>query len=180
MTEKKLHKYFTISDFEKEEDFLREQHRQGYELTSFTGLSCYRFKQCEPKDVVYRLDYCGADVSDKEAYIQMFQDYGWEYLFDRFGWSYFRKEVTEGEDVEIFSDNQSRLNLVEKVFKTRMLPILIMFLCCLVPQVPNVLFRFELGLKIFWFVLFGLYIYLVIHCGLGLLRLKRKYETAAK
>ena len=82
--------------------------------------------------------------------------------------------------MEIFSDNQSRLNLVEKVIKTRMLPILIMFLCCMVPQVPNVLFRFELGLKIFWFVLFGLYIYLVIHCGLGLLRLKRKYETAAK
>ena len=180
MTEKKIHKAFTISDFEKEEDFLREQHRNGYELTSYTGLTCYRFKKCEPKDVVYRLDYFGAENGDKETYIQMFRDYGWEYLFDRFGWSYFRKEVKEGEDVEIFSDNQSRLNLVEKVIKTRMLPILIMFLCCMVPQVPNVLFRFELGLKIFWFVLFGLYIYLVIHCGLGLLRLKRKYETAAK
>ena len=130
--------------------------------------------------MVYRLDYFGAENGDKETYIQMFRDYGWEYLFDRFGWSYFRKEVKEGEDVEIFSDNQSRLNLVEKVIKTRMLPILIMFLCCMVPQVPNVLFRFELGLKIFWFVLFGLYMYLVIHCGLGLLRMKKKYETAAK
>lgn len=180
MTEKKLHKLFTISDFEKEENFLREQHRQGYELTSFTGLSCYRFKKCEPKDVVYRLDYCGADVTDKEAYIQMFRDYGWEYLFDRFGWSYFRKEVVEGEDVEIFSDNQSRLSLVEKVFKTRMLPILVMFLCCLVPQVSNVLFHFGLGLKIFWFALFALYMYLIIHCGLGLLELKKKYETTPK
>ena len=84
MTAKKIHKVFTISDFEKEENFLREQHRQGYELTSYTGLTCYRFKKCEPKDVVYRLDYCGAEAGEKAEYIQMFQDYGWEYLFDRF------------------------------------------------------------------------------------------------
>lgn len=175
MTEKKLHKFFTISDFEKEEDFLREQHRQGYELTSFTGLSCYRFKQCEPKDVVYRLDYCGADVSDKEAYIQIFQDYGWEYLFDRFGWSYFRKEAVDGEDVEIFSDNQSRLGLVEKVFKTRMLPILVMFLCCILPQLTNSFFRFNTGWMIAWLVLFAVYVGLITYCGLGFLRLKKKY-----
>ena len=177
MTEKKIHKVFTIADFEKEEDFLREQSKRGYELVDYTGLTCYRFKKCEPKDVVYRLDYCGAEVTDKEAYIQMFRDYGWEYLFDRFGWSYFRKEVADGEDVEIFSDNTSRLGLVQKVLKTRMLPILIMVLCCLVPQVPNVLLHFGLGLKIFWFALFALCIYLVIRCGFGLMELKKKYGS---
>ena len=177
MTEKKIHKVFTISDYEKEEDFLREQHRNGYELTRYTGMSCYHFKKCEPKEVVYRLDYCGAEVTDKEAYIQMFRDYGWEYLFDRFGWSYFRKEVVEGEDVEIFSDNQSRLALAEKVFKTRMLPILVLFLCIVVPQFSNSVFQFGIGLQIFWLVIFAIYVYIIIHCGLGLLRLKKKYEA---
>ena len=177
MTEKKIHKAFTISDFEKEEDFLREQHRNGYELTSYTGLTCYRFKKCEPKDVVYRLDYFGAENGDKETYIQMFRDYGWEYLFERFGWSYFRKEVKEGEDVEIFSDNQSRLNLVEKVIKTRMLPILVLFLCCILPQLTNSFLRFDTGWMIAWLVLFAVYAGLLTHCGLGFLRLKKKYGS---
>jgi hypothetical protein len=110
----------------------------------------------------------------------MFRDYGWEYLFDRFGWSYFRKEVTEGEDVEIFSDNQSRVNLVEKVMKTRMLPILVLFLCIVLPQFSNSVFQFGVGLQIFWLAIFAIYVYLIIHCGLGLLRLKKKYEPAVK
>ena len=176
MTAQKVHRVFTISDFEQEEDFLREQHQNGLELISYTGLTCYHFKRCEPKDVVYRLDYCDAKQKDKEAYIQMFRDYGWEYLFDRFGWSYFRKEVVEGEDMEIFSDNHSRLRLVEKVFKTRMLPILAMFLCS-IPQFAISMFRLDTGWMISWLALFAVYLCIIIHCGRGFLRLKKKYEA---
>ena len=172
-----VHKVFTISDFEDEEAFLREQHRNGLELTRFTGLSCYHFKKCEPKDVVYRLDYCGAENGEKEEYIRMFRDYGWEYLFDRFGWSYFRKEASEDEDVEIFSDNASRLTLVEKVIKTRMLPILFLFLCCVIPQLTSSFCYFGIGLKIFWLAIFGIYLYLIVHCGRRFQRLKKKYEN---
>ena len=177
MIAQKIHRFFTISDFEQEEDFLREQHQNGLELASYSGLTCYHFKRCEPKDVVYRLDYCGANHENKEVYIQMFRDYGWEYLFDRFGWSYFRKEVTEGEDMEIFSDNQSRLALVEKVFKTRMLPFLVLFLCCILPQLTNSFLRFDTGWMIAWLVLFAVYAGLLTHCGLGFLRLKKKYGS---
>ena len=177
MIAQKMHRIFTISDFEQEEEFLREQHRNGLELVSYTGLTCYHFKRCEPKDVVYRLDYCGADTCDKAEYIQMFRDYGWEYLFDRFGWSYFRKEVMEDEDTEIFSDNASRLALVEKVIKTRMLPILLLFFACVLPQLFGSISFFPTGLTVFWLVIFGIYLYLLIHCGRGFLRLKKKYET---
>lgn len=179
MTGKTIHRFFTISDFEKEEDFLRDQHRNGYALETFTGLSCYRFQKCEPKDVVYRLDYCGAEKGDKEEYIRMFQDYGWEYLFDRFGWSYFRKENTGDEDAEIFSDNSSRLALVEKVFKTRMLPILILFFFCVLPQLFNSIPYYH-GFLALWVACFAIYLYIIIHCGLGFLRLKKKYQSPAQ
>ena len=135
MIAQKIHRFFTISDFEQEEDFLREQHQNGLELASYSGLTCYHFKRCEPKDVVYRLDYCGANHENKEVYIQMFRDYGWEYLFDRFGWSYFRKEVGEdGVAEEIFCDDESRLQMMNRVIKGRMIPLLVLFFAILLPQ----------------------------------------------
>ena len=44
------------------------------------GLSMYHFKKCEPKDVIYQLDYNEDSVSQKEDYVRLFEDCGWEYL----------------------------------------------------------------------------------------------------
>ena len=112
----------------------------------------------------------------KREYLRFFQDYGWEYLFDVNGWSYFRKDAADGEDVEIFGDNASRVALVEKVFKTRMLPILVIFLLCVVPQFSMSISNVRAGFFTIWAVLFLIYVYLIVHCGLGLFRLKQKYS----
>lgn len=171
-----LFRWFTISDYEQEEEFLREQHNQGYELVRFVLPGFYYFKKCEPKNVVYRLDYPNNKGVAKGEYLRFFQDYGWEYLFDVSGWSYFRKDAGDGEDMELFSDNASRVALAEKVFKTRMLPILVIFLLCVVPQFFMSISNIRTGFFTFWAVFFLIYVYLIVHCGLGLLRLKQKYS----
>lgn len=89
METKKQFKWFTIFDYEKEQDYLREMHK-----------------------------------------------YGWEYLQDFFGYSYFRKPVDEnGMEDEIFCDEESRFQMMQRVIKGRMLPLLIIFFAVLLPQI---------------------------------------------
>lgn len=173
----RVFRWFGLADYEKEESFLREKHNQGYALTRFALPGFYYFQKCQPQDVVYRLDFYDGDKADKESYLQMFRDYGWEYLFDVNSWSYFRKAAAGDEDLEIFSDNASRLSLVERVFRSRLLPLLVIFLACVIPQFSqSFLGTFRQGWFVFWGVMFLLYVVLLLHNGVGLWRMKQKYS----
>lgn len=50
-------KFFTIADYEEEEQWLREQSRRGLMLEKFTPPLKYEFRETEPADMIYRLDY---------------------------------------------------------------------------------------------------------------------------
>lgn len=179
MSETKLRiRFYTIADFNEEEFWLREEHKKGWKLTKMVPPCFYHFEKCVPEDVIYRLDYKNSTESDD--YMQLIHDYGWEYLGKCFGWLYFRKsasDVTNENDGEIFSDNASRSNMIQHILKTRMLPILIIFLCCVI---PNALRAADGGVgaafTIFWGILLGLYIFLLLHCGLKLRALKKDLE----
>ena len=137
MADKIMFRFWTITDYEEEEEFLRQQHREGWMFRKYWIPGFYFFDKCSPEDVVYRLDFDQAAKGEKAAYLQMYRDYGWEYLLDVNGFSYFRKsakDLEENGDTEIFSDNESRLEMVKRIFRRRMLPLLAIFLCCVVPQ----------------------------------------------
>lgn len=94
MKDKKItFKYFSIAEYEKEEAYLRKMHQQGWKLVKislrYLYVRAYIFEKCQPEDVIYRIDY---DQTGGDAYIQMFADCGWEYLFDFDESSYFRKK----------------------------------------------------------------------------------------
>jgi len=123
-------------DHEKEEAYLRDMHKNGWKFTHVSGLGIYHFEACEPEDVIYQLDYNQEGLSHKEEYVKLFSDCGWQYLQDYCGYSYFRKsakEMNNGTE-EIFCDDSSRLQMMDRVFKGRLLPLLVFFLCILVPQ----------------------------------------------
>lgn len=128
-------KFFTIYDYEKEGAYLRQQQNAGWKFVKVTGLCRYHFEKCQPEDVVYQLDYNQEAAADKAGYVQMFADCGWEYLQDYMGYSYFRKSVARMKgDEEIFCDNGSRLAMMERVNKGRLLPLLVIFTAVLLPQ----------------------------------------------
>lgn len=84
MKDKKItFKYFSIAKYEKEEAYLRKMHQQGWKLVKislrYLYVRAYIFEKCQPEDVIYRIDY---DQTGGDAYVQMFADCGWEYLFD--------------------------------------------------------------------------------------------------
>ncbi len=130
-------KYFSIPEWKKEEQYLSTQHKSGWEFVKVSGIGLYHFKKCEPKDIVYQLDYNSDSTIQKSEYIQMFNDCGWEYLQNYVGYSYFRKPTSEmnGTEEEIFCDNASRLDMMKRIFVGRMLPLLSIFFLIIIPQI---------------------------------------------
>ena len=116
METQKQFKWFTIFEYEKEQDYLREMHKSGWKFVKVKGLGMYYFEKCVPQDVVYQLDYNKDGLSHKEVYLNMFDECGWEYILDFAGFSYFRKAVAEdGMVEEIFCDEESRFQMMQRV-----------------------------------------------------------------
>lgn len=156
-------KYFSVPEWKKEENYLREQHKNGWEFVKVNGFCLYHFKKCEPKDVVYQLDYNPDSVSQKDEYIQMFNDCGWEYLQNYVGYSYFRKAASEmdGTEEEIFCDDTSRLDMMKRVFEGRVIPLLVCFFLIIIPQIiaqSRFDTVFNRGFLVFFCVMFVLYL----------------------
>lgn len=135
MEARKEFHYFTIFNHEKEEAFLRQRHKEGWKFTKVTGIGMYHFEKCDPEDYVYQLDFRNGTEADKDEYLQLFSDCGWEYVFVFAGYSYFRKKASEmTEDEEIFNDNTSKMEMMDRVYKGRLTPLLILFCATLLPQ----------------------------------------------
>lgn len=131
---KKEFRYFTIFEYEKEQTYLRRMQQSGWKFVQVSGFGIYRFESCTPEDVIYQLDYNPDGLAHKTEYVQMFRDCGWEYLQDYVGYSYFRKPAAQTDGAEeIFCDDSSRMQMMERVFKGRVLPLLALFFGVLVP-----------------------------------------------
>lgn len=160
-------RFFSIPQWKKEEQYLREQHKRGWEFVKVNGLGLYHFRRCEPKDIIYQLDYNPDSTLQKEEYIQMFRDCGWEYLQNYVGYSYFRKAASQmdGTEEEIFCDDTSRLDMMKRVFKGRMLPLLTVFFLIIIPQIINQGFMntpFNHGLLVFFCIMFVIYLWMFV------------------
>lgn len=132
---KVVFKFFTIVQYRQEEDFLSSMHEKGWKLTKITFPGFYHFETCDPAKGTYRLDYNQEGIKNKTEYIQMFSDCGWDYLFDFVGYSYFYKEGNANQaNEEIFCDDASRYDMMKRVLKGRITPLIILFLCVILPQ----------------------------------------------
>ena len=172
---------FTIADYEEEERWLRRQSQDGWMLVSMTPPCLYVFESCEPEDVIYRLDFKNSEQT--EEYMQMVEDFGWEYIAECMGWLYFRKPAraanAEGED-ELFSDDASKVDMVRHIARTRLLPLAIIFLSCVVPNLLRAIEGRASGFNVFlggfFGVMFVIYVYLLIHCGFKLKKIRDRYQ----
>lgn len=113
MQTKKIRKFFGLADFIEEQEFLEQQHREGWRFISTTGFS-YKFESCDPEDVVYQLDFNGEN-KDIESYLQLYADCGWTHMFKYNEWHYFMKTREANEDLTIFSDKESKIEMCKRV-----------------------------------------------------------------
>lgn len=167
---KTVFKYFTIPQYQQEEDFLSDMHEKGWRFTHAAFPGIYHFVECEPGKAAYRLDYNPEGSQNREEYLQMFSDCGWEYVCDFVGYSYFRKEGAVGaEREEIFCDDASRLDMMKRVFAGRFIPLICLFALVILPQLflntagyggsgraQDILSFVFLGLAVLYLILFSI------------------------
>lgn len=120
MEHKIIRTTFYISEFTEEEKWLECQHESGWKFVKTDGKT-YEFEKCLEEDWVYQLDFKASNIAEKD-YLQMFADYGWEYIQHYDHWFYFRKKKAgDDEDYSIFSDNESKIEMCQRVIKGRLL-----------------------------------------------------------
>ena len=126
-------KWFWAWQDEKEETWLSEMAKQGLHLEKVTLPGTYQFRKGEPANYTYRLDYQSLKSKDKDSYLQLFEDTGWESVGEMGGWMYFRYKVTDGVAPEIYSDLESKIGKYQRV-----LTYLIIFLPFMIVMMPNI------------------------------------------
>lgn len=110
---------FYISEFNEEEKWLECQQKSGWRFVKTDGKT-YEFEKCVEEDWVYQLDFRTPDIAEKD-YLQMFADYGWEFVQHHDHWFYFRKKkIGDEEDYSIFSDDESKIEMCKRVIKGRL------------------------------------------------------------
>ena len=178
--QKTAFRYFTIMEYEKEQKWLEQQHREGWRLTD-AKVCVYRFERCKPEEVVYQLDYNEDGRARREEYLQLFRDCGWEHVLDNVGYSYFRKPKSQMQgDEEIFCDMESRMDMFRRILRGRMIPLLVLFFCIFLPAIAMEILATAEGspaLNLTWLIPLGVVLALY---GLVFAQLVVQYQNLKK
>lgn len=180
---KKTVRVFTAIDWQAEQNYLREQHKNGWKYIK-SGFMSYHFEKCEPEDVIYQLDFNPEGAKNRDEYLQLFKDCGWEYIREFNGYTYFRKPVSRmnGKEEEIFCDDESRLGMLRNVLRNKMFPLLYIFILIIIPQIIGQGLQWYGGnafakwLFFTFIVLFVLYLVIFIKSAHVYLKFKRQVK----
>ncbi len=178
---KTVYRFFSICQWKKEEKWLRKMANEGWKFLRIAGLNQYYFVRSEPEDIIYQLDYHPNGAYNNEEYRQLFEDCGWEYLQDKFGYSYFCKPASRmnGRDEEIFCDDESRIQMLNRIFKGWMVPLLAVFFLIILPQLFWLGHNDDLlakALFVFYCVMFCIYLAIFILFTIQYVRLLMSIE----
>jgi hypothetical protein len=103
-------KWFWPWQDDREETWLEGLSRQGLHLKRARGFGRYEFIAGPPQEYIYRLDFQDTlKAKDRPAYLKLFSDAGWEHLGVMGGWQYFRRQRQPGEENEIFTDPDTKI-----------------------------------------------------------------------
>jgi hypothetical protein len=148
-------RWFWAWQDEQEEKWLEEMSERGFHLVKPGTFGRYAFRKGEPKRCVYRLDFL-ANSQQKEDYLQLFADAGWEYVGEFGSWQYFRKPAGDQENVEIFTDVTSKIEKYQRV---------LLFLVILTPvYLMPIYFRAILDWSPHWLMFAIFVVWFVVLC----------------
>lgn len=107
---KTFFKLFFVWDYEKEEQWLNEMSKKGWQLVS-PGLGFYKFKKDTPNKYNYALEFVSDNSND---YIDFLEETGIEVIGKYFNWNYYRK-LNDGKPFEIYNDQESKISHLERI-----------------------------------------------------------------
>jgi hypothetical protein len=108
-------KYFSIGDYEKEEQWLNRMAAQGLMLTD-VSLCRYVFEEGGPGGYVYRIELLEHRPSHPESarYIRFLEETGAQHVGSFRRWVYLRKKTADG-GFELFSDLDSKIRHYKRI-----------------------------------------------------------------
>ena len=172
---KKESHFFSILQHKKEEEYLRAMHKSGWRFVRVCGFGKYHFEKCEPEDVVYQLDYNPQTKERYAEYLQIFSDCGWEHIQDYAGYGYFRKPAARmNGNEEIFNDDDSKVAMMGRVFKSRLLPLCGILCGFLLPTFINNIINQNYFPVVFLGAIIGVYIGVFTVCGISYYKMKKR------
>lgn len=113
---KKAWRYFTIAEYDKEEQWLNEMAREGWNLTA-VGFCRYIFRRGTPGEYIYKLDIVERTASDevKESYFNFLTECDIRIVGEFKDWLYLQKKAADGP-FDMKDDTYAKLRTVNKVY----------------------------------------------------------------
>lgn len=174
---KVMFRWFTIADYLEEEMWLTKQQQLGWQLVEMKPIGIFVFEETTETQAIYKLDF--KNQNPAEDYIQMYRDYGWEYVTKCNGWNYFRSiegEQVDAVELDIFSDDASKLEMIQQIFQKQYLfPFVLLFPSTIFPILFSHIDDASIvvtNIFIVYMLLVIIYIILSLYTGLKLLKLK--------
>lgn len=170
---KKTLKWFWPWQDQKREEWLQQKSQEGWHLLSigFGGLE-FRFVQGEKQLYVYQIDFLQEKQKKMNEYLDIFENAGWEHVLSWNGWQYFRKRFEEGENLQIYTDNQSKI----QKYKRQILYFSLFF--------PSYMIIFFARLERYppWFaaILVGTFVTLGVYVGVSILMVALRIRQLEK
>lgn len=113
---KKVWRYYNIAEYEKEEQWINEMAKEGWQLTAI-GFCRYIFRRGTPGEYIYKLDVVERTASDevKESYFNFLTDCGIRVVGEFKDWIYLQKRAADGP-FDMKDDTYAKLRTVNKVY----------------------------------------------------------------
>ncbi len=113
---KRVWHYFTIADYEREEQWLNEMAREGWNLTA-VGWCRYIFRRGTPGEYIYKLDIVERTESDevKETYFNFLTECNIRIVGEFKDWLYLQRRAADGP-FDMKNDAYAKLRTVNKVY----------------------------------------------------------------
>lgn len=170
----KKYKWFFVWNYEKEENWINEMSKKGFQLTK-VGFAQYWFK----KDVInytYRIELLQNDIRSKEAndYIDFLNDVDIDVAAVFSNYIYLRKQ---GE-LELFSDNSSKTTYLLRIRNLILKSLFPLSSICIVYSIISINSTFNLFTRSIFFTLaFGFVISLFLLLIYGVFKIQSKLNS---
>lgn len=111
-----MKKFKLFVDIRKEEAWLNEQLKKGYELVKKSSLGYYQFQKTTDTNQVIKLDFQRHLTKEKlETYIELYEEFGWKHIAgSRFSSVHYWIKEKDGHD-ELFSDAPSTSAMLQRM-----------------------------------------------------------------
>lgn len=116
MEKKHCLRYFTIADYEKEQKWINDMSRGGWNFKGTNGF-IYTFEKGVPGELSYKIDLPDERMTDGgvEAYYRFMEECGIEVVHTFKMWRYIRKKTISG-DFNIGDNTYAQLRMVNKAY----------------------------------------------------------------